>query len=116
MGLIGAWYVFTQIKQTKIGQAFGGARDQLPIRLYRGRSNYRGTLNSQKGGYKISGNKNQRNLQNQSIKIMKRSNKSRSSLRSGMSYYSRNGIPVNPQEQRTINEILTRQRRERGWS
>ncbi len=110
---VGVLYVFTHFSG-KQAQAFAGARQQLPIRLYRGRSNYRGTLQSQQGGYQLSGNRNQQRQNNRAIKNMKRSGRGRRTT--GKSFYSRNGIPVNPQEQRNINAILTRQRRQRGWS
>ena len=96
----------------KAQKAYAGARNQLPIRLYRGRSNYRGTQQQQKGGYQLSGNRNQRILNRKALTLARRSG--RGSV--GQNYYSRNGIPVNPNEQRNIQKILTRQRRERGWT
>lgn len=93
-------------------QAFNGARNQLPIRLYRGRSNYRGTKQDQKGGFQLTGNSNQQKLNNQALRFNNRSG----TRPSGKTFYTRNGIPVNPREQRTIQQILTRQRKERGWT
>ena len=112
-GIIGiAGFFAVSFISSKTQKAFAGARNQLPIRLYRGRSNYRGTKQEQQGGYQLSGNKNQRILNRKAITTARRAGRGTV----GQKYYTRNGIPVNPNEQRTINDILTRQRRERGWT
>ena len=74
LGIIGvAGFVVISFFSGKAQKAYAGARDQLPIRLYRGRSNYRGTrLGNKRSMRNLAGNRTQRRSQRHATRLMRR--------------------------------------------